>query len=71
MTIVFLLTNVIGFGLSPLIVGTLSDALAPCLGDQSLRYAMLAIGLVNLWAALHFFLAGRDLERDLKAVADA
>ncbi len=68
--IVFLLTNVIGFGLSPLIVGGLSDALAPRLGDQSLRYAMLAIGFVNLWAALHFFLAGRDVARDLKAIAD-
>jgi MFS family permease len=68
--IVFLLTNIVGFGLSPLIVGGLSDALAPRLGDQSLRYAMLAIGLVNLWAALHFFLTGRDVAHDLKAVAN-
>lgn len=64
--ILFLLTNLIGFGLAPMIVGVLSDQLAPQFGAQSLRYAMLAIGLVNLWAALHFVLAGRGLTQDLE-----
>jgi len=68
-SIVFLLTNVVGFGLSPLIVGALSDAFAPRFVGQSLRYAMLTIGLVNLWAALHFYLAGRGVGRGLARVA--
>jgi MFS family permease len=63
--ILFLLTNVVGFGLGPVIVGALSDAFTPSFGGESLRFAMLAIGLVNLWAALHFFLAGRGAARDL------
>lgn len=67
--LVFLLTNAIGFGLSPLVVGALSDGLAQRFGDQSLRYAMLAIGLVNLWASLHFFLSGRDAKRELEDVS--
>jgi MFS family permease len=69
--IVFLLTNAVGFGLAPMIVGALSDTLAPRFGGQSLRYAMLAIGLVNLWATLHFALAGRRLASDLVRASDA
>lgn len=64
--ILFLLTNLIGYGLSPLLVGALSDLFAATAGGQSLRYAMLVAGLVNLWAALHFVLAGRRLAWDLE-----
>jgi hypothetical protein len=39
-------------------------------GSDGLRYAMLAIGLVNLWAALHFAQAARGLRADLARVAD-
>ena len=46
-------------------VGIVSDLLAPRFGGESLRYALLVVGLVNVWSALHFFLAGRTLERDL------
>ncbi len=57
--------NIIGLGLGPQAVGILSDLLAPRFGEESLRYALLLAGLVNLWSALHFFLAGRTLTRDL------
>ena len=66
--ILFLLTNLVGFGLAPMIVGMLSDLLAPRFGGESLRYAMLAIGLVNLWAALHFALAGRGLKKNRASI---
>jgi predicted MFS family arabinose efflux permease len=59
--------NIIGLGLGPQMIGIVSDLLAPRFADESLRYALLAIGLVNVWAALHFWLAGRTLERDLAA----
>ena len=57
--------NIVGLGLGPQMVGVLSDLFAPRFGEDSLRYALLAAGLVNVWAALHFFLAGRTLARDL------
>ena len=34
--------NLVGLGLGPLVIGIASDALAPSLGDESLRYAMAA-----------------------------
>jgi len=45
--LLLLLLNLIGMGLGPLVVGALSDLLAPALGAQSIRYAML-ISLVTV-----------------------
>jgi predicted MFS family arabinose efflux permease len=39
-------TSVVGFGLGPFLVGVLSDLLAPSLGVQALRYALLMPSLV-------------------------
>jgi MFS family permease len=64
--IVLLIINLIGLGLGPLVVGALSDALAPRFGDESLRYAlMLCVVAVTTWAALHYMLASRTIETDL------
>ncbi len=49
----------------------LSDLLAPQYGQESLRYSLLVCGLINIWAALHFYLGGKYLADDLKATADA
>ena len=57
--------NIIGLGLGPQAVGVASDLLAPRFGEASLRYALLLAAGVNLWSALHFFLAGRTLVVDL------
>ena len=67
--VLFFLINLIGLGLGPLIIGTVSDVLRPSLGDaDGLRYAILATALVGkTWCVLHFFLAGRSLEKDLSA----
>jgi predicted MFS family arabinose efflux permease len=59
--------NIIGLGLGPQMVGVVSDLLTPRFGDESLRYALLIVGLVNLWSALHFYLASRTLKQDLAA----
>ena len=37
--------NLVGLGLGPLVIGILSDVLAPGMGSESLRYAM-AVGLL-------------------------
>jgi len=63
--ILLFVINIIGLGFGPQMVGVASDALAPRFGQESLRYALFAVGLVNLWAATHFYLAGRTLPEDL------
>lgn len=64
--ILFFVLNLIGLGLGPLAVGYLSDELAPSLGDESLRYAMLYVLPVAMsWSVIHFWLASRTLREDL------
>ncbi|WP_150295244.1 spinster family MFS transporter [Sphingobium estronivorans] len=62
----YLLSGAIGFGLGPLAVGMLSDALSP-LGTASLRYGILAIAIVLAWSAFHLQRAARTLQADLAA----
>jgi predicted MFS family arabinose efflux permease len=63
--ILLFIINIIGLGLGPQVVGLVSDLLKSTYGDESLRYALLICSLVNIWAALHYFIAGRYLKDDL------
>jgi MFS family permease len=64
--VLFLILNLIGMGLGPLLVGMLSDYLQPELGQHSLRQAMLyLLPIVMTWSTVHFFLASRSLREDL------
>ena len=64
--IVLLIINLIGYAMGPPAVGALSDYLAPRLGDESLRYALLVgVSLATAWAALHYLFASRFIENDL------
>jgi hypothetical protein len=36
------------------------------MGRQSLRYALVLVGLVNVWAALHYLIGARSLRQDLE-----
>ncbi len=66
--ILFFIFNLVGLGAGPWSVGFLSDQLAPSLGDESLRYAMLAlVPLMVSLSALHFYLSSRHLKADLAA----
>ncbi|MGB1343269.1 MAG: spinster family MFS transporter [Pseudomonadales bacterium] len=64
--VLLFILNIIGLGAGPQMVGIVSDLLQPAYGDESLRYALLILGLVNLWAAYHYFIAGRYLADDLE-----
>jgi predicted MFS family arabinose efflux permease len=66
--VVMLLANLIGMGVGPQIVGVLSDRLMPLLGADSLRYAMLTMCSVALWAAFHLWRVGRTVKDDLPVV---
>lgn len=58
----FLVINIIGLGLGPTLIGALSDYLAPELGSESLRHAMLyIIPATAAWASLHFFIGSKHL----------
>jgi MFS family permease len=60
--------NAIGLGLGPPFVGLLSDALAPRLGVDAIRYASLATAVVaTCWAAAHYALGTRTLREELRA----
>jgi MFS family permease len=62
---VALFSNLIGMGLGPLLGGAVSDALAPFFGQESLRYALLALCPGYAWAAWHRWRASRTVEADV------
>jgi hypothetical protein len=53
-----------------LAAGTLSDALRPVAGEESLRYALLALCPGYLWAGWYLWQAGRTVMRDLESTRD-
>ena len=65
----FFILNLIGLGLGPLIVGSLSDLLRPAYGDaDGLRYAIIGTALVaKFWAIAHFLLASRSVSADIRS----
>ena len=71
MAVVMLLANLIGMGIGPQVVGVLSDVLQPSLGNDALRYAMLAMSFVAVWAAWHFRKAGQTIRGELSAMPPA
>jgi len=65
------LVNLVSMGLGPLLVGMISDALYPALGDNALRYSLLSVTTVTTaWAALHLLLATRTLRHDIATADD-
>lgn len=66
--LLFLIINIIGLGGGPWVVGMLSDYLAPELGAESLRHAMLyVLPPVMTWSSIHYILAARSLRADMDA----
>jgi MFS family permease len=63
--ILLFVLNIIGMGMGPYLVGIASDLLNPSFGIHSLRYALCLAVLVNVWAAVHYFLSTRSLREDL------
>jgi len=65
MAMIMLFYNFIGMGLGPQIVGIISDSLAPSVGADSLRYAMLIMSFMAVWAAYHLWRVSQTVEQDL------
>jgi len=66
-SLLLFIQTLIGNGLGPSMAGKISDWLKPSQQDDSLRYALVIIGVVNLWAALHYWLSSRTVRADLEA----
>ena len=66
--VLLFLLNFIGFGLGPWIVGILSDVFEPTWGRESIRYALLGVGMCKAWGCVHGFLAAKHLRAELAAV---
>lgn len=64
-----LVTNLIGLGLGPVVLGAISDALNPAFGADSLRYALASSVLFLAWAAAHMLLGARSYAADYVAPA--
>lgn len=66
------LVNLVSMGLGPVIVGRASDVFGASLGNDALRYSLLAVvGVTTAWAVVHFLLAARTLRGDLARVKAA
>jgi len=65
-SLLLLVQTLIGQGIGPWLAGFISDRLRPSMGMASLRYSLVIVGVVNLWAALHYFIGARSLRADLE-----
>lgn len=59
------ITNLVGMGLGPPLIGQVSDIMQAQYGQEGLRISLLSFAPVYLWAAFHFFRARRYLAKDL------
>jgi len=65
----FLIANLVGYGIGPMLVGFLSDRFASLGFANSLQAAIIAVLLVNLLASCLFLRGGRTLDADLRTAA--
>jgi len=63
--ILLFIINIIGLGVGPWAIGSLSDLLAPRFGPDSLRWSLLISSALGVWVAYHFYAAGKHLKIDL------
>jgi hypothetical protein len=64
---IYLVLNIIGLGMGPLMVGMISDALEPSMGIASLRWGMMSASMAGLVGGYCFFLAARHFNDDLRS----
>jgi len=65
-SVVFFVLNIIGLGLGPLTVGTVSDLLEPVAGVESIRWAIMTTGFAAMIGGLLYFRAATHVKEDLE-----
>ncbi len=68
--IMLFVLNLVGLGFGPQLIGIASDVMRQWFENDSLRYALLGAAFVNLWAAYHYYLAGRTIASDTGNLVD-
>jgi MFS family permease len=68
-SVLLFVQTIIGLTAGPYIVGLISRNLAATYPQHSLAYGLATIGVVNVWAALHYFLGARRYREDLAETA--
>ena len=63
MAVLQVMGNLFSYGVGPQLVGSLSDALQPLAGANSLRYSVAIFALLNLWSIGHFLRAAHWMRR--------
>jgi hypothetical protein len=63
-SLVLLLSSLLGMGVGPYLIGGISDLLTPAFGRESLRYALVICCSLLVWSTLHYALAGRRGAKD-------
>ena len=66
-SVLLFVQTIVGLTFGPYLTGVVSDHLKAGMGPESLAYALVIVGLVNVWAALHYFWSTRTLRQDLEA----
>lgn len=65
-SLLLLVQTLIGQGIGPWLAGFISDRLRVSMGTGSLRYSLVIVGIVNVWAAVHYLVGARSLRGDLE-----
>jgi MFS family permease len=61
-SLLLLVQTFVGLGLGPLVAGQISELLKASVGmEESIRYGLCLVGLVNVWAAVHYFIGARSI----------
>lgn len=58
--------NIANLVIAPQVVGIASDLLAPSCGSESLRYALIPLSTLGIWAAWHYWLCAKHLASGLE-----
>jgi MFS family permease len=65
-SVLLFVQTIVGYTFGPWLTGVISDHLKPSMGNESLAYALVITGIVNIWAAGHYFWGARTLRQDLE-----
>ncbi|WP_022963042.1 spinster family MFS transporter [Halopseudomonas pelagia] len=68
--IMLFVLNLVGLGFGPQLIGIASDVMRQWFDNDSLRYALLGAAFINLWAAYHYYLAGKTIASDTGNLLD-
>ena len=67
-SILLFVQTFVGLGLGPLVAGALSNSMASRFGEAtSLRYALVTVGLANIWATAHYMIGARTIRQNVAA----